>query len=352
MRPLTLACACVLLTATSASGQSDPIRCWWRTTVGAVSVGEPFDATVTCAVREQDSTRSVPDETRLAAAVVQLAPFEVLGGTHPADLRSSTHRFFQYHYTLRIIDRDMIGRDARFPDLQIPYRVHTLTSGEWMAGRDRTYTIPGHAIRVLSLVPSDASDIRDAGDSEFARVETLRFRSRAFEIGAYALTALGLIVAAPAVLALARRRRASDDVEARGVARRAVSAAAEAELTAVERDSRQGWTPDLLARALTALRIAAAAALRRDVASRRVDHQTPTAGRLIATGGFVRKQRFEVSSALTATDLRQLDAHDLAVAMTTLTAALYGRPGSQQDSAVDEAFTAARTALRQIARRA
>ena len=364
MRALLLV-VCVVVAAPQASAQTDPIRCWWRTSQGAVFIGEPFDATLTCAAREQETTRSVPDETRLAAAVVPLAPFEVLGGSHPADLRSPTHRFFQYHYTVRIIDRDVIGRDVRFPDVQIPYRVHTLVNGEWVGGRDRAYTIPGHTIRVLSLVPADASDIRDSSEAAFARVETLRFRSRALDIAALALVTLGLLIATPAAISLARRRRGREAVTVHRVSSRAVIQTADAELGAIEREARLGWTPDLVARALTALRLAAATGLHQSVASQPLDGRVASAGRLVVSQGLLRKERLEVSSSLTADEVRRVTTtlptttsatrrqalNELAAAMSTLTAALYGRTFEPRDTGVDDAFTSARIAVREVGRR-
>jgi hypothetical protein len=359
-----LAAVCLLVAASDASAQADPIRCWWRTSQGAVFVGEPFDATLTCAAREQDSTRSVTDETRLAAAVVPLAPFEVLGGSHPADLHSPTHRFFQYHYTVRIIDRDAIGREARFPDLVIPYRVQALTNGEWVDGRERTYTIPGHAIRVLSLVPADASDIRDSGDAGFARVEALRFRSRALDIAAYALVTLGALIAAPALVALARRRRGHDTVISPRAPARAVVQAATAELDAIEREARHGWTPDLTARTLSALRLVAAAALGQGVATQPLDGRAPRPGELVVSRGLLRKREFAVSSALTSDEVRRATANlssatptarrtaldNLADAMRTLTAVLYRQTFTAQDPRVDEAFASGRRAAREAGR--
>ena len=47
----------------------DPIRCWWRTSAGAVRVGEPFDVSLTCAVLESDAVTVVVDESRLGNAV-------------------------------------------------------------------------------------------------------------------------------------------------------------------------------------------------------------------------------------------------------------------------------------------
>src|SRR5438105_5438176 len=82
----------------------DPIRCWWRTSAGGVRVGETFSIGLTCAVLENEAVQVVPDETRLGPAVIQLAPFEIVGGSHPGDLRTPDRRFFQYEYNLRIIN--------------------------------------------------------------------------------------------------------------------------------------------------------------------------------------------------------------------------------------------------------
>ena len=70
------------------TSQTDPLQCWWRTSAGAVRVGEPFSVVLTCAVLETDEVTVVVDESRLEPSVVQFAPFEVLGGSHGADLRS------------------------------------------------------------------------------------------------------------------------------------------------------------------------------------------------------------------------------------------------------------------------
>src|SRR5262245_16172667 len=87
--------------------EADPIRCWWRTSTGAVHVGEPFSLVLTCAVIENESTRVVPEERQLDPIATQLPPFETLGGSHPADLRSGARRFFQYQYTLRLMSESM-----------------------------------------------------------------------------------------------------------------------------------------------------------------------------------------------------------------------------------------------------
>src|SRR5262245_1123749 len=86
---------------------TDPIQCWWRTSTGAVKVGEPFSLVLTCAVIETAELTVVPEQSQLEPSVLQLPPFEVLGGTHAPDLRDGDRRFFQYEYQLRIISESV-----------------------------------------------------------------------------------------------------------------------------------------------------------------------------------------------------------------------------------------------------
>ncbi|HET6960839.1 MAG TPA: hypothetical protein VFI56_29835, partial [Vicinamibacterales bacterium] len=164
--------------------QTDPLQCWWRTSTGAVRVGEPFTVVLTCAVLETDEVTVVPDQTRLEPSVVQFAPFEVLGGTHGADLRSDQRRFFQYEYRLRLIADGMFGKDVALPDTKISYRVQSKVGQKTsLQGRDQTYVMPAQSMRVLSLVPSDASDIRDTSASDtFGDIDQRAFRANLFTI--------------------------------------------------------------------------------------------------------------------------------------------------------------------------
>src|SRR5947209_5339765 len=120
-----LLAATVASTAAAQTVQTDPLQCWWRTSSGAVRVGEPFTVVLTCAVLETDETKVVPDQTRLEPSVVQFAPFEVLGGTHGADLRTDQRRFFQYEYRLRLIADGLFGRDVALPETKISYRIQS-----------------------------------------------------------------------------------------------------------------------------------------------------------------------------------------------------------------------------------
>src|SRR5688500_18636348 len=80
-----------------------PIECFTRTTAEAVRVGEPFTLVLTCAVLETAGTIVVPDESVLDAAVLQAAPFEIVDGTHPPDVRTTSRRVFQYEYRVHYI---------------------------------------------------------------------------------------------------------------------------------------------------------------------------------------------------------------------------------------------------------
>ena len=106
-------------------------------------IGEPFAYMLTCAVIETEAVQVVADESRLGITVVQMTPFEVVGGTHPTDLRSGSRRFFQYEYSLRMINPDVIGQDAALPLLDIHYRINSrIAANSAMQGRDLTYVLP------------------------------------------------------------------------------------------------------------------------------------------------------------------------------------------------------------------
>src|SRR5216684_4678778 len=95
--------------------QTDPLQCWWRTSAGAIRIGEPFTVVLTCAVLESDAATVVVDQSRLEPSVVQFAPFEVLGGSHGAEIRTELRRFFQYEYRLRLLAENLFGKDVALP---------------------------------------------------------------------------------------------------------------------------------------------------------------------------------------------------------------------------------------------
>ena len=330
----------------------EPIRCWRQSSAGAVTLGETFTVTLTCAVFETQDTQVVPDESRLNVASIQMAPFEILGGSHPPDVRRGSRRFFQYDYQLRIIGRDAIGQDVNVPPVTLSYRVHSrVGAAAKLEGRDLSYVLPALPIRVLSLVPADASDIRDSAEASLATVQTLRTRSRTFRAAAYALGALAAVMVLLALVPLARRTRAGSGREQATVPDRALLDRAAASLDETQnRAGRDGWTDETIASALSAARLVSAAAIDYAVSQRPlpVDGRVPE-GRLAVEYGFPRRMKVTVSSAVTANDVAQaLSANHrfsttraqqveaLRDALSVLTAAMYQKSPNRDAATLDE----------------
>jgi len=364
----------LLLVATAASVsaqtvQTDPLQCWWRTSAGAVRVGEPFTVVLTCAVLETDAATVVVDQTRLEPSVVQFAPYEVLGGSHGADLRTDQRRFFQYEYRLRLIADGMFGRDVALPEMKISYRVQSKVGQKTsLQGRDQTYMMPAQSMRVLSLVPSDATDIRDTSASEtFSDIDQRGFRANLFTIVAGVLFVLAALMALLGLVRLFQRYRKPVAASSKLIADSTILNGVGREIARVQRDrDGNGWTPDLASRALGALRIVATYAIGRPVstmpASRLAADGAATAepGRLILKAGWPRGKRIAVSGAVTPqTIVRTLKRpggsaasgarlETLSQALATLTAATFSREGALNDSALDEALATTKQLLRRM----
>ena len=291
--------------ANRAAVEVAPIRCWWRTSTGAVTIGAPFDVRLTCAVLETDTVQVVPDESRLTVAAVQLKPFEVLGGDHPGDTRAGQRRFFQYRYSVRLIDADSIGNDVSLPNLTFTYRVQSRVSEDsTLTGRDFTYVMPGLPVHVLSLVPEDGVDIRDGADVGLERIEALQFRGRLFEIGALALAGLGIVlVISAAIAAVARARGSEVRGQPRASDRRVLGAAADA-LSRVSSEAAGGWSPELVSAAHAALRVIAASAIGRPVSEQALaPGAAPADGRLAVRSLIPGRAGVAVTSATTTADV-------------------------------------------------
>jgi hypothetical protein len=341
----------------------DPIRCWWRTSDGAVAIGQPFTLTLTCAVVETDAVRVVPDQAPLEIGTVQLAPFELIGGSHPNDLRSGARRFFQYHYNLRVIDATAIDRDIKLPDLSIHYRVESRVQADSLEGRDRIYLLPPQSVHVTSLVPADATDIRDGSNVPFDDIDALRFRARAFSLGAVALAALGVVALIPAVLRIARGARYVRTSDTATVSDRAILGAVANELAQIQTAAQGGWSADLGSRAATALRIAAGYALGRPPRQRALDGAVSADGRLVVTRRGLKTRKIAVTSPVTSQDVadaleklplttaheRRTALEDIRHALAALTRSMYGPDEKPRD--VDEAVAAGARATEYLRRR-
>jgi hypothetical protein len=370
---VTASAALLVLASSLASAQTvetDPLQCWWRTSAGAVRVGEQFTVVLTCAVLETESTRVEVDQSKLEPSVVQFAPFEVLGGSHGVDQRTDLRRFFQYEYRLRLIAENGFGKDVPLPELRISYHVRSdMGQKAAIQGRDQSYVLPAHSIRVMSLVPADASDIRDASAETFADVDARKSRAQLlWAIGGVLLT-LAALMALLAIVRVFQRFRKPSTAAEKLVSDGAVLRAAGRALGAVQRDREAGgWTPELAGRALTPLRIAAAYALGRPIAQAistapqsASRNSRSDEGALTVTAGLLKRRPVSVSGAVTSGSIarelaRGLNSARRAALLESLdrsfaafTAAQYGRAERPDDSILDDALASGRHAVRRVA---
>ena len=344
----------------------EPIRCWRQSSAGAISVGEAFTVVLTCAVFEAENAQVVPDESRLGVASIQMAPFEILGGAHPPDVHRGSRRFFQYDYQLRIIGPDAIGRDVNIPPLTISYRIHSrVGAAATLEGRDLSYLMPMMPIKVLSLVPLDAGDIRDASEASLGAVDSLRYRSSLFQVLAVTFGALAAVMVVLALVPLARSSAKTTSAERGRVPDRAILARVAEDLTDIQsRVSAGGWTDDLISRALQSMRLVAAAAIEQTISQRPlIATAAAPEGRLRVRHRALRSAIVSVSSPVTADDVararseqtrqfsttRQQQLEGLQTGLSTLDAALYRQDPARDAAALDESIRHAISVAKDIA---
>ncbi len=339
-----------------------PIDCWWRTGASSVRVGEPFTVVLTCAVLETASTTVVPDQSRIDPAVLQLQPFEVTGGRQAPDLRTASRRFFQYEYDVRYIGEEF-GKDVALPSVAISYKVQSRADANAAAieTRDKTYIMPSQQVRVVTLVPALATDIRERAPDSFVAIDARRFRANLLDVFATVLFALAAVFAVWAVVRALQRRRGTSTVVDQHVSNSAILAAIASEISAVARAKQGGWTPALAGQLLQALRVAGAY----ETSGRAA--QAPWTGAARTDGQFLVRSPFRPGRAAVVTgaatsghlarEMARRDAQggasgaivDLHAAMQTLETALYGRETPARLD-LDDALDAAKRALGRLRR--
>jgi hypothetical protein len=393
-----LAAVVSVMPAAAQNVETDPIRCWWRTSAAAIRAGESFSLVLTCAVVENDAAKVVVDQAKLEPSVVQFTPFEVVpsGSSHGPDLRTDERRFFQYEYRLRLVAENLFGRDVALPETKLSYHVQSqVGQATAIQGRDQSYVLPPLSIRVLSLVPADAGDIRDSTVETFSDIDQRSFRASVLVVVGGILLALAALMGLVALVRLVARYRKPSAASGQLVSDGAILRAVGRELRTVQRAREgEGWTPQLAARALGALRIAGTYALGKRVArSAVVSHQSsvisrqspvisPQAaggspqlavvgnqsagttqsigGQLIVRAGWPRGRPIAVSASVTpqalahqiargtASPRRAVILQALEQALTRFTAAQYGREARLDDAALDDSLAAASRTLTQL----
>ena len=282
--------------------QLDALQCWRDIGSHSVTVGEPFTMMVTCAVIETDAATTVPDEVILAPETIDLSPFDVIEGQRFTDVHDGPWRYFQYHYTLRVIDEDLFGEDVEIPALELPYHIErTLEGGSSLPGRELRYVLPPHPIRVVSLVPENAEDIREVAGEAFGAAEARLFRANLASVVATGIGVLAVGFLFAALVSIRRERRSDAPRREKLVPDVVIVGRALTELTALQNTAQeQGWNPTLVSRALTALRLAGAAALSAPVAQERVQlNRTDREGQLSVSRGLWRRQTTALSATVT-----------------------------------------------------
>jgi hypothetical protein len=337
----------------------EPIRCWWKTDRTAVSVGERFAVVLTCATLETAPTTVVPNVSQLEGGAVQLTPFEVVSSSRRADVVAVPWRYIQFEYTVRLLADGFFGQDVAIPPLTVTYNFKTADGAN--TGRDQTYVLPALSMRVLSLVPRAAGDIRDTSAMTFGDIESARFRATLARTVSWVALAFALVLAALALLRASQKFRKKAPGAVKKIGELAQLGACASTLRAVRSDASSGWTPELARRALPALRIAGAAALGRPVAQLRVDRDTDVrGGQIVVKDGWLRRGRTMLSASTTPANVAAAAAQkglsgrarnalvSLGPAIEALSAVAYARHDAQADtsglnSTVDQALSAVRS---------
>ena len=334
-------------------------------------VGEPFVFVLTCSVVENDSVKVLPDQAALEPSVVRMPPFEAIGGTHGPDLRTDDRRFFQYEYRLRLVGDDFFGKDVSLPAMKISYRVQSrVAQGASVEGRDRLYVLPSESIRVLALVPADATAIREGLPERFVDIDAQFFRANLLLVVAGILFALAALLGILLLVKVADRYRVRTPIARRLISDTAILRTVGRELSEIERErERSAWTEELAGRALAAVRIAASYAVAgriNQTAASAAGTGAGSEGCLSVRAGWPRGQEVFVSGSITgegvAQALKQSPAtvgiagrgHDspeeLAGALKHLSLAWYGPDGAIDEPALDDSLAVGRRLQKRLAR--
>ncbi len=341
-----------------------PIECWWKTDRSAVTVGENFQLTLTCAVLATDRVSVVVDESSLDPSALHLTPFEIVGGQRFREILNAPRKFFQYQYAMRVLGEEFFGREVLLPRLQITYRVqNSLQGGAALQGREAQYSLVPIPIRVLSLVPPGTADIRDTPLDTFGDVERRLFRSNLLLIAAGVAFVLSGLMAVMLLARAAVKRRATAAVRQRTVSPISVLRAALREIGTVRAQSqRDGWSGELAGRAAAALRLAGAVALSRPVSQKVVNRDTsPSEGQIAAPAGLgaLRGKTTMLSAAVTSEgavsngDSRPPTRaselwRSLSQSLGVFTAARYARNGTVDGTALDAALAEGEDAVKRL----
>jgi hypothetical protein len=338
--------------------QSDPIRCWWKADRTAVRVGERFGLVLTCAVIEAGPVTVVPVLNQLEPGALSITPFEVVSGARGEDMVAPPWRYVQFDYSVRLLSDGFFGQDVVIPGVTVTYNLQTAGGTQ---GRDQTYLLPALPMRILSLVPKSASDIRDASGQTFASIASRRFRSSLARVLAWVSFAFAAALGIFALVRAVGYLRSKGPVAVRKLPVPSVLGGCLNTITEVADDaSRTGWSPGLARRAVAAMRIAGAVALDRPVAQDFVGRDVvEREGQVTVRKGWLRPRRVLLSASVTSKAIashlsngREIGANtrarleSISDALGVFSAASYGRNGKADAAALDAAVASSKDVIR------
>jgi hypothetical protein len=341
--------------------ESDPIRCWWKADRTSVRVGEKFGLVLTCSVIETGPITVVPVLNQLEPGALSLTPFEVVSGVSHDDVVVTPWRYIQREYAVRLLSDGFFGQDVTIPALTVTYNLQERGSGS--QGRDQTYILPALPMRILSLVPKSANDIRDASGQTFASIESRRFRSSLATTTAWIAFAFAFLFGIFAIVRAAGQLRAKSRGVVKPLPASSLLRACLSALARVKDDASQsGWTSELSRRAASALRIAGAIALGRPVSQSIVGPDaTERDGQLTVYAGWPRRRRVLLSAPTTSRTITsglsnghgpnaqaRASLESISEALGVLATAGYGRQTEEDASALDSALAESTQAVRRI----
>jgi hypothetical protein len=340
--------------------EADPIRCWWKTDHSAIRVGERFTLLLTCGVIETTTIKVVPVVNQLEPGAISLTPFEAVSGERRADVVVSPWRYLQYEYSMRLLNEGFFGQDVNVPPLTVTYNVQVPGAGN-TEGRDQTYVLPALPMRVLSIVPRNAMDIRDASGQTFADVESRRGRATAELVAASIAFAFAGVLVALALVRLAGRFRVRDARAVRPLPVPALLRGSMRALRSARREATgQGWSAPAMARAIAALRVAGSVAVGRPAAQLHVANGQPERiGQIEVRRGLIRRRRVLVSASTTPAALlaaienghggsSRATLQPIMDALQAFSVAVYGRAGEADTQSLNNAVDDAASAMQRM----
>ena len=341
-----------------------PLSCWWMTDRSAVRVGQPFGLTLTCRVLETTGATVVPNFAGLEPSSIELTPFETLDGARHEDIVSPPWRYVQYTYTVRLLGDEFFGRDVAVPATNLTFRVQT-GGAETVEGVEHRYVLPAMSVRVLSLLPTQTTDLADPTVGTFGELESRGFRATVELVAAAIFFGFAIVAAIVAGFRVAERYRRRQPVIERAIPARAVLNGCAHEVDSVRAEAlRDGWSSALAARALAPFRVGGAIALKQPIAQTWVAGDTPAReGQLTLRDGLVRRRHAIVSASITAEAMEQLRASRngrrtadplvldrIRAALVALNAVRYGRERTVDGQELDRTLDEGCAALRQLRR--